>query len=704
MSIKNDPFFFETFRPNYEMRAAITWFAVSFFYAIYVLFDYFTGPSTIIFYLCLGMGIYMYIPGRKRMKQTLRLAGEPLPVLTFKDLEKNIKDEVHAKDCWMGKGFLWGQPEAQNASQILAKDYRKITKDALGFLYYWRYFTRNKALFFTNPFKFFHNYFEEEKRVVQSGGQTWIHGCGPEEKDLYLPIRETDRHVLIVGSTGSGKTRCFDLLICQAILRGETVIVIDPKADPDLQSKIARACKELHREHNFYTFNPSRPDTSVKLNLLATWTNATELATRISTLMPSGGSSDAFTSFAWYVVNTFTQAQTNILKKNPTLKSFINFIQGRMPQVVCEVIETYLLTFISEKDLNEFLGTLKREAREDPDLRGAALIKLYRSWGRYDRSVDDIIELFEHNREHLSKMITSLIPILSMLTSGNVGEMLSPPDPDDPRDVRNITASKTDEHKSIAELIKSNSVLYIGLNNLADAKVGTAIGMLVLADVTATAGNIYNYEMANDVTALPSELGPSSVDSQNFHMDDLIESGSKKKHIKHDVPRVNVFIDEAAEVTSQPFIQLLNKGRGAGVRVHVATQTVADFAAVTGSKDKATQTLANACSLICLQIQDGETAKHIGDMLPDTKIATIQHAQSQNIGAESIVASGASITQRREEKDAPIFPRTLLSMLPPLEYIAWVGGSLFKGRIPILVTQDRESFFKRFFKTLFGVE
>ena len=46
---------------------------------------------------------------------------------------------------------------------------------------------------------------------------------------------------------------------------------------------------------------------------------------------------------------------------------------------------------------------------------------------------------------------------------------------------------------------------------------------------------------------------------------------------------VNIFIDEAAD----PFIQLINKGRGAKMRCVIATQTFADFAARTGSEAKA---------------------------------------------------------------------------------------------------------------------
>ena len=38
---------------------------------------------------------------------------------------------------------------------------------------------------------------------------------------------------LIVGTTGAGKTWAFDLLVTQAVWRGEAVTIIDPKGDKD---------------------------------------------------------------------------------------------------------------------------------------------------------------------------------------------------------------------------------------------------------------------------------------------------------------------------------------------------------------------------------------------------------------------------------------------------------------------------------------
>ena len=101
--------------------------------------------------------------------------------------------------------------------------------------------------------------------------------------------------------------------------------------------------------------------------------------------------------------------------------------------------------------------------------------------------------------------------------------------------------------------LEKKKVVYIGLNSLANSVVGSALGSIILSDLTSVAGNRYNFE-------------------------------TKK------VP-ISIFVDETSEVVNEPLIQLLNKGRGAGFKVFVATQLIADFAARLGSKDKASQLL-----------------------------------------------------------------------------------------------------------------
>ena len=200
----------------------------------------------------------------------------------------------------------------------------------------------------------------------------------------------------------------------------------------------------------------------------------------------------------------------------------------------------------------------------------------------------------------------------------------------------------------MARAIRSDKVFYVGLDSLADATVGSAIGSVLLADLTAVAGDRYNYE---------------------------IQSGKP----------INLFIDEAAEVINQPTIQLMNKGGGALFRVTIATQTFADFASRLGDENKARQVLGNTNNKIALRVLDAETQKYIADGIPKIKARSMMVRYGHNVDSNLQDAYSASYQEQATEEEADLIPPAMLSELPPLHYFARLsGGKTLKGRIPIL--------------------
>jgi conjugal transfer pilus assembly protein TraD len=148
---------------------------------------------------------------------------------------------------------------------------------------------------------------------------------------------------------------------------------------------------------------------------------------------------------------------------------------------------------------------------------------------------------------------------------------------------------------------------------------------------------------------------------------------------------VNVFIDEAAEVVNDPFIQLLNKGRGAGLRLTVATQTFADFAVRTGSEAKARQVLGNINSLIALRVLDAETQQYVTDSLPKARLRSVMLTQGSTTSSHNPLLYTGNVGERLGEEEGDLFPSALLGQLPNLHYLARLaGGRVVKGRLPIL--------------------
>ncbi|MDE0206239.1 MAG: type IV secretory system conjugative DNA transfer family protein, partial [Candidatus Tectomicrobia bacterium] len=144
------------------------------------------------------------------------------------------------------------------------------------------------------------------------GGHPALHAVGwGRERPLVLPWSELVGHVLIGGTTRSGKTRLLELIVSEAIRGPGTVIVIDPKGDADLLVRTAAECYRMGREFAF--FSPAHADQSASFNPFSMCKTTTELAARVQALMPGGGGmakgDPFFTEYPLAVVERLGAAQ-----------------------------------------------------------------------------------------------------------------------------------------------------------------------------------------------------------------------------------------------------------------------------------------------------------------------------------------------------------------------------------------------------------
>ncbi|WP_443743469.1 conjugative transfer system coupling protein TraD [Sutterella sp.] len=678
MALRYDPTAYETWRQNFEMRQALAWFGGCAWYFVWGDLFGASGATLCCALCCALMGLWRFKPAVRRLHMTLRLAGTPLPYIDFKELQQILNDPVHQNDMWLGRGFAWGQTQAQRVSDLLKRDWHRTYREALGALYVLTFMRKNLALCIFKPWKAVHVYKEIQKRVSDAQGQPWIHGVGDGEEDIFQPVSHTEGHTLIIGTTGSGKTRCFDLLISQAILRNETVFIIDPKGDRDLRDKARRACEMLGRGDKFLSFHPAHPEESIRINLLANWTRPSEIADRISALIPSASDSDPFKNFAFGALNAICNGLCSVYR-SPTLKNLKHYLagtgSGAVSGLVIDALNTYLRTSRPDrvKELETYIAGQKKHDRESI---ANALVEYYQTNGPSDSDMDDLVSMYTHNREHFGKMITSLLPILSMLTSGVLGDMLSPPE--------SVEEKQKHTWRDTNDLIAWNHVVYVGLDSLSDPMVGSAIGALFLSDLACVAGARYNFE------GLEPEVG-QEVSKGGWASNLPILGRFFKKLGKPKARTVNIFVDEAAEVVNTPFLQILNKGRGAHLKLFVATQTISDFVSRMGSKDKANQLLGNLNNRISLRCIDPDTQKFVTDALPKTKVFSIQRTQGLSTTVHEPVPRGGSLGERLAEEEVPLFSPQLLGMLPNLEFIASLsGGHVIKGRYPLILSDKSE--------------
>lgn len=488
------------------------------------------------------------------------------------------------------------------------------------------------------------------KHEQESPGSPWIHGLNlGKEKEINIPLKSLEGHTIMFGTTGAGKTRAYEIMVSQAIHRGDTVIMIDPKGDKELRDRMERECLGAGRADAFLFFHPAFPSESIRLDPMRNFTRTTEIASRIAALLPSqSGGSDAFTAFSFRALNLVAQGLLETGKR-PSIKQLRYYIEGGAESLLVKAIEAHANRVepgwknSAEPYFEKArMGKAKKmDTITNPDW--LAIIEWYRAVlsnsPKGCEGIDGLLSLVEHNRAHFSKMIASLIPVLNMLTSGELGGLLSP-DEMDANDQRPIFDTST--------IISGKHVLYVGLDSLSDAIVSSAIGSIVLADFASVAGMIYN-------------------------------SGKKPG-------RISMFVDESAEVVNLPFTQILNKGRGAGFQVVMATQTLADIVARLGDESRARQVVGNCNNLITLRIKDGDTQKFVVEAFGSTYIKTMQQNFSSGANtADNIINYSGSRGQSLSYTEHDLFPQHLLGHLPNFHYIASIaGGRVIKGRLPIL--------------------
>lgn len=524
--------------------------------------------------------------------------------------------EAPVQSVWFGLGFRWTPVEAQRFYELTRIDWKSMLLPER-----WRHwFTQHPGLPDASP-------------------------------GIIRPLSS-----LVVGTTQTGKGVVLTNLVSQAILRGDAVIVIDPKSSKRLRSAVIGACRAAGRPEPL-EFHPAFPKRGVRLNPLGSYTRSTEIASRICAVLPRGDG--AFTAFAWRAVFVMTEGML-FVGEPPTLRRF----RAALERGIEELLEAALRKDLGkrvpfwEERLEALLLQQSREIRVPMGAGGGLeLAAMAALWERTAGSpgskycpetpeapVEGLLSVYRHSREHYAKITASLLPALSMLTAGALGESLSP---------EFDLTGKTDDSRpivSLEDVISMQGVLYLGLDALPDAETASALGALLLSDLSGAAGRRYNTE----------ESGQEAV-------------------------RTSLFVDETANVINPPLIEILNKGMEAGFQCVCAMQTISDLEARLGSAAQARMALGNLNNLIALRTKDEATQKFIAEAFGRTTIWETAASVTTTAGASALPAFRAAASSSLSGRRDSVVPLEALGQLPNLEFFASLsGGRLWKGRMPIL--------------------
>lgn len=620
------------FRPTYEARSAFAWgVSLASMTGIALASDVHTNA-----FVWMGAGSAAMMLWRAKQTQSIwnfkaNIAGKPFTFLKADVVRVNLPK--FGDNLWLGWGYRWEPSHTQQATEIMKRD--------LAAVYPPKWFLKARGL--KGP----------QLDPKNAKGLQWIHGL-EEEGDMLMPLSAMQGHTAVLATTGAIKTTLYSLLVYQLALRGYTIIIIDPKGDHDLKEIAKNAGTLSGRPEKVITFHPAFPSESVRIDTLKNWDRETQVASRISSLIPSDGD-ESFRSFVWMQVNHVAQALI-YTGTRPSWSSLLDAIQNL--NGAQKLLEKALRIFFRqnvpgwEAQVAPAVAKFnKPESKKNNDMEGAsAELRAYVEFFESEiplkdqpRQIKGLISTVRSNREWFAKMMVLLLPLLTKLTAGELEGLLSP-DYDDIDDARPIFDTK--------KIFDGGYIFYAGLDSLSDSEVGSSIAAALLSDMQAVAGERYNYD----------------------------------KNIK-DKSRIVVLIDEWGDVMCEPVIQELNKGRGAGLDIIACGQTFADLADKLGSEVKAKRMIGNFNNLIAGATQDEETQKIIAEKIGETYIKKISRSHGRNSKTEDHgIEFGGSISETVSEELVDLFPITLMSKLPDLHYMAvWNRGTVVKGRIPKLV-------------------
>lgn len=641
--------FEQLLRPVYEARAAVAWGFAAIWMAGGAIFI--NAPRSTML-ACSALALFMVavrmLKANKLLKYKMGLAGSDVELISTKRLQRSMPNI--GNNLWLGYGYRWEPRHTQRAYEISKRDLDEVYPP-----HWWLKLNGH------------------DKDPREAKGLPWIHGLDMHEGSVLLPFESLKGHCAIIATTGAIKTRLAALVIFQLALRGDCVIVIDPKGDKDLREICRQAAVLAGHPERFLMIHPAFSSQSVRLDLMKNWDQVSQVSSRI-TMVLDAQESDNFKEFCWMAVHRITNGMKYIGRRvslynlKTAMESRVSveklaeqalrkFYQQQCPQLL-EAVEKELNS--SNAAGNKRAASKNVVETSSPEL--GAMIKVFQTnvpetqdealqsgLPMKPEEIRGLVAILEANKEWFGKMIVSITPLLTKLTTDDLRGLLSP-DYEDINDTRPIMDGK--------RLVEGNHILYIGTDTLADESVGKALSTMTLAELSSVAAEIYNHGLSGDNGESPR--------------------------------RVHVVVDEWGDAACAPLIQQANKGRGAGFFIWALGQTFSDLVdKFAGNTARARRFIGNMNNLIVGRTQDPDTMDLIIKKLGETVITVKSQSsgmgsKTEDVGLEFSANQSESVSERVVE----IFPRSLLPALPDLHYVGFFNsGMLVKGRIPVIVQE-----------------
>lgn len=335
------------------------------------------------------------------------------------------------------------------------------------------------------------------------GGHPALHAVGRKrERPLVLPWSELVGHVLIGGTTRSGKTRLLELIVSEAIRGPGTVIVIDPKGDAELLMRTAAECHRMGRELAF--FSPAHAEQSASFNPFSMCETTTELAARVQALMPGGGGmakgDPFFTEYPLAVVERLGAAQ-DAVGDGWTIEG-LHAVTTMVPPFD-DLVARYLYQVLGGR--NKHVPPLAELLEEYAAKRGE----------RQDPLADALIDDKEKPRDHFVQVTANLVPAFRGVTGGKMARLLS----------------SREAELTWQGVVEKRKVVYFAMSSLLYGEVANRIGRVILQDLIGFLGRRYARDDPAKMTPLTILIDEFSNVAYPGFIDALNKGGGARANI-----------------------------------------------------------------------------------------------------------------------------------------------------------------------------
>lgn len=388
------------------------------------------------------------------------------------------------------------------------------------------------------------------RKVFRKGGGVFHLGNEAEtNEELWVRSSDMLTHMLIFGTTGSGKTETLVSLAYNALAMGSGVFYIDPKAAPKLAVQIYTLARACGREDDFRVLNystqgkrsyPHPQRVSNTTNPFA-FGSAEALTNLLVSLIPAAsGDGAVFSQNAQTLVSALMYAMVEKRDKGETALSIDTVRKYMVLDKYIELAMDNSLTAETRSALKSFLFSVGWQEEHGADL---------------SEQPDSLPEQYQYARAYFSLSLASLADTYGHIYQSPLGEV------------------------DMFDVIKNRRILVVMLPALEKAPQELQnLGKIALSAVRNACSVGLGSRLEGSVEDV---LGSLPTDSPTPFL---------------------TIVDEYAAIPTPGFAEVLTQGRGLGVAAIVASQ---DFAGIKGADETgAQQIVANTKIKWCMTLED----------------------------------------------------------------------------------------------------